>query len=400
MNILKRIYCRGYQLIMKIAIPFLPYRTPKILDGMDKVIDVFKEKHISKIMIVTDKNIVKCNLLNGLKEDLEINNIQYTIYDKTIPNPTILQVEEARIEYLQKNCQAIITIGGGSAMDLAKALGARIVKPKKSVQKMKGLLHVRKKLPLLIAVPTTAGTGSETTLAAVITDSKTHHKYPINDFSLIPHYAVLDYKMTLSLPKEITATTGMDALTHAVEAYIGKSRTPQTKRMSIQAVCLIHDNLKLCYDNPFNEEARRNMLYAAHYAGIAFTKSYVGYIHAIAHSLGGKYGTPHGLANAVILPVFLEQYGSKIYKKLSILAKNAKIAETEDSKEIAAKKFINWIYTMNESMDIPRKLSGIKKVDIPQMAKYAYHEGNPLYPVPVLMDYEELKCMYDKVTEE
>ncbi|MDE6047091.1 MAG: iron-containing alcohol dehydrogenase, partial [Anaeroplasmataceae bacterium] len=339
------------------------------------------------------------HLLDDFYKILVDNEIFYSAYDKTIPNPTIDQVEEARTLYLEEHCQAIIAVGGGSPMDLAKAMGARIVRPKKSVKKMKGLLHVRKKLPLLFAVPTTAGTGSETTLAAVIVDSQTHHKYPINDFSLIPKYAVLDYHMTLSLPQSITSTTGMDALTHAVEAFIGKSRTPQTKKMSIEAVRLIHKHLLNCYFHPESAEDRRGMLYAAHYAGIAFTKSYVGYIHAIAHSLGGQYHLPHGLANAILLPIILEEYGHKIYKRLSVLAKKCNIAEVKDSKEVAAKKFIAWIYEMNDTMNIPKKVPGIIESDIDQMATYANQEGNPLYPVPVLMGKKELVKLYYKVKE-
>lgn len=399
MNRLKRIYCRVYQTIMHIAIPFLPYRTPKILSTQDEIPTVLASKHIQKVFIVTDKGIIQNGLIEELKRILTTSEILFYIYDDTVVNPTIDNVEEARRMYLSEDCQGIIAVGGGSAMDLAKAVGARIVRPHKSVKKMKGLLHVRKKLPPFIAIPTTAGTGSETTLAAVITDSQTHHKYPINDFSLIPHYAVLDYRMTLTLPKHITATTGMDALTHAVEAYIGKSRTPQTKKMAVRAVCLIKENLKKCYDNPQNAEARKNMLYAAHYAGIAFTKSYVGYIHAVAHSLGGRYRIPHGLANAVILPIFLEEYGHKIDRKLAVLAKTAGLASSDEKDSTAARKFILWVYEMNASMGIPKRLSGIHAEDIPQMARYADKEGNPLYPVPVLMDTKELAKMYGKVME-
>ena len=399
MNIFKRIYCRSFQFVMKVAIPFLPYRIPKILNQVEDIIPILKNKKINPICIVTDQGIQTNHLLDNFYKLLEENYIEYIVYDKTVPNPTIDQVEEARALYLEKHCQGIVAVGGGSPMDLAKAMGARVVRPKKSVKKMKGLLHVRKRLPLLFAVPTTAGTGSETTLAAVIVDSKTHHKYPINDFSLIPKYAVLDYHMTLTLPKAITSTTGMDALTHAVEAFIGKSRTPQTKKISIEAVCLIHKHLLNCYLHPESVEDRKGMLYAAHYAGIAFTKSYVGYIHAIAHSLGGQYHLPHGLANAILLPLILEEYGSKVYKRLSILAKKSGIAEAKDSKEVAAKKFISWIYEMNASMNIPRKVPGIVESDIPQMATYANQEANPLYPVPVLMNKKQLTKLYYKVKE-
>ena len=231
--------------------------------------------------------------------------INCELYDKTVANPTTENVEEAKEQYLQKKCQAIIAFGGGSSMDCAKAVGARIVKPKQSLAQMKGILKIHKKLPLLIAIPTTAGTGSETTLSAVITDSKTRHKYPINDFSLIPHYAVLDPEMTKTLPPTLTATTGMDALTHAIEAYIGRSTTKETRKDALEAIQLIFANIEQAYQNGQDSNARKNMLQAAYLAGNAFSRSYVGYVHAVAHSLGGKYNTPHGLANAVLLPCLL-----------------------------------------------------------------------------------------------
>lgn len=399
MNFFKRIFCRIYQKCFHIAIPLLPYRIPVILENEEEIVSVLKDKNINSVLIVTDKGIVSNGLVSALEEELTKNEIEYVLYDKTIPNPTIELVEEARLEYINNKCSAIIALGGGSPIDLAKACGARIVKPKKSVQKMKGLLHICKKLPPLFAIPTTAGTGSETTLASVITDEKTHFKYPINDFSLIPHYAVLDAKLTIGLPKGLTATTGMDALTHAVEAFIGMSTTGKTRKLAIEAVKLIVSNIKECYHNPNNLVARRNMLYASHYAGISFTVSYVGYVHAIAHSLGGKYGIPHGLANAVILPIFLEEYGKRIYHKLAILSRASYIASSEDDDKNAALKFIDWIYKANEEMGIPRRLLGIKKEHIEEMSGHADREANPLYPVPRLMNQKELAKMYEKVME-
>ena len=330
MNIFRKFYCRTYQQIFHIAIPFMPYREPKILENMDEVVKTLKEEKIDKVMLATDKSIRGLGLTKELEDALTRANLSYVDYDDILPNPTIDMVEEGLKIYLKNNCKAMIAFGGGSVMDCAKVILARVAKPKKSVQKMKGLLKIRKKLHPLFAVPTTAGTGSETTLAAVITDGKSHYKYAINDFSLIPKYAVLDYRTTLNLPKFITATTGMDALTHAVEAYIGKSTTKKTRRMAEDAVKLIVKNLKLAYDEPHNEEARKNMLRASFYAGVAFTISYVGYVHAIAHSLGGQYGVAHGFANAVILPHVLKRYGKSAQKKLSKLAKTSMIADEKD----------------------------------------------------------------------
>ena len=397
MNIFKKIYYRIYQFIFYVAIPFLPYRKPIIIENEENIIPILKEKNIKNLYLITDQGITQSGLVNILLNKLSDQDLNIVVFDKTIPNPTIENVEEARKIYLDSNLEGIIALGGGSVIDLAKIVGARIACPKKSVQEMKGLLKIRKKTPLLIAIPTTSGTGSEVTLAAVITDNQTHHKYPINDFSLIPHYAVLDYTNTLKLPKSITATTGMDALTHAIEAYIGNSRTRETKKMSLEATKLIVNNLKTCYFEPLNIEARKNMLYASHYAGIAFTKAYVGYVHAIAHTLGGKYNIPHGLANAIILPIMLEEYGTKIHKKLKELAVYSSIAEKQDTEKVASEKFIKWIYDINKEMEISTFISEIKEEDLEDLINYALKEGNPLYPVPVLMDKKDFRRIYLRI---
>ena len=296
--------------------------------------------------------------------------------------------------YRDNYCDCIIGFGGGSSMDCAKAVGACIAKPHQSLAKMKGILKVHKRLPLLIAIPTTAGTGSETTLAAVITDAQTRYKYAINDFPLIPRYAVLDPKVTVSLPPSITASTGMDALTHAVEAYIGNSTTPDTRRDALRAVKLIFQNLDRVYENGSDLEARKDMLKASFYAGCAFTKSYVGYVHAIAHSLGGEYNVPHGYANAVILPFLLEAYGSTIHKKLKRLAIEAGLAEEDTPAEEAAGRFIQAVKDMKQRFYIGDTIDAIREEDIPKLAHYADKEANPLYPVPVLMDASELERFY------
>ena len=397
MWITKKLYCRTFQLVFKAAMPFLPYRKPGIIQSVAEIADVCREQGIDTVMIVTDQGIRSLGLTDFLEKSLTEQGISYCIYDRTVANPTIWNVEEARELYLEQGAQAIIAFGGGSSMDCAKAAGARIAKPKQSISQMKGLLKVHKKLPLLIAVPTTAGTGSETTLAAVITDSEKHHKYPINDFSLIPRYAVLDYHETVGLPKNITATTGMDALTHAVEAYIGGSTTKETREMAEQAVRLVYLHLKNAYDNGENKEARKGMLKAAYCAGVAFTKSYVGYVHEVAHSLGGQYGTPHGLANAVLLPVVLRMYGPACEKKLAKLARKTEVADAGMDDAAAAERFIDWIQKMNDYMQIPRTFPDIRDEDIPEMARHADKEGNPLYPVPKLMNRRELEQIYRNV---
>ena len=358
-----------------------------------------KKKRRTSVLIITDKGIRNLGLTKRLEKALSDSQIPFTVYDGTVANPTTINVAEALDLYLENRCDAIIGFGGGSSMDCAKAVGARAAKPNQPLSKMKGILKVHKKLPLLFAIPTTAGTGSETTLAAVITDAETRHKYAINDFPLIPRYAVLDPKVTASLPPAITAATGMDALTHAVEAFIGNSTTYATRKDALLATRLIFENIDTVYENGSDIDARRNMLHASFYAGCAFTKSYVGYVHAIAHSLGGEYNVPHGLANAVILPLVLETYGGKINRKLHKLAVAARLADKDTPSDEAAAAFIQAVKDMKKRFQIGDTIPEIQDVDIPKLAHYADKEANPLYPVPVLMNAHELEHLYFRLME-
>ena len=399
MNIFAKIYCRIFQTAFRMALPVLPYREPEIIRSCAEIGKVAKKEKISSVLIVTDKGIVNNGLVDPVVAALQTSGISYYIYSDTQPNPTVQNVEDALQVYRANQCDALIAIGGGSSMDCAKAVGARVAYPKKTVNQLGGKLKVWRKLPTLIAIPTTAGTGSETTLAAMITDSKTHHKYAIMSFPLIPKYAVLDASLTYSLPPHLTSTTGVDALTHAVEAYIGRSTSKETRRLSLEATKLVFQNVEEAYKDGNNHTARENMLHAAYKAGIAFSKSYVGYIHAVAHSLGGKYGTPHGLANAVVMPYVLESYGKSVYKKLHRLGIAAGVATEEDAPMTGAIKFINAVKALNASMNIPEKLPGIQKEDIPSLAKHAAKEANPLYPVPKLMTKKELEQFYYQVAD-
>ena len=397
MNIFNKIYCRVYQWIFKIAMPLLPYRKPETLESVLDIKNILKMNYLKSALIVTDKGIRNLGLVDSLEFDLKDNLITPTIFDNIVPNPTVQNIEDGVKTYTENNCDCIIAFGGGSVMDCAKMIGARVSNPKNTVSKMKGLLKVKNKLPMLIAIPTTAGTGSETTIAAVITDPEKKHKYVINDFKLIPYYAVLDANLTLGLPKHITSTTGMDALTHAIEAYIGNTTTEETRKASLEACRLIFENIKKVYDDGSNLRSRQYMLKASYLAGVAFTRSYVGYVHAIAHSLGGKYNTPHGLANAVVLPYVLSEYKESVYKKLSEIAIYSGVARKYDSEQNAANKLINKIFELNEHMGIPRKFDFIEEDDIYEMSKHASVEANPLYPVPKLMSRKELAKIYYKI---
>lgn len=402
MNCFYKLYCRVFQRAFKIASNFLNFREPELLEGLDVLPKFLNDKKINSVLIVTDDFLHnKAKLIDSLKQGLMDANINVAVYDKVIPNPTIDNIEEGCELYNANNCKAIIAVGGGSPMDCAKGIGARIARPNKSIPKMKGLLKIIKKIPPLFAVPTTSGTGSEATVTAVISNPITHEKYPINDTVLIPKYAVLDPHLTIGLPNFITSTTGMDALTHAVEAYIGSSNTKKTADMAKKATILIFENLKKAYDDGTNLEARKNMQLAAFYAGIAFTRAYVGNVHAIAHTLGGFYGAPHGDANAIILPYVLEYYGKTAYARLADLADLVGIkGETVEEK---GKNFILAIRELNNYMNIPDNVNEIKNIaakggiqdaDIPTMVDRAFAEANPLYPVPKIMSKEDFTKMY------
>ena len=389
---LKKIWYRIYQRVLMLGMCFMDWSEPELLEGEGAVLRLpsfIKSKGITKVLIVTDKGLMGLHLLDPLFEELEKEGIQYIVFDNVQPNPTIPNIEECKDVYNSNNCQGIIAFGGGSPMDCAKAAAARVVKPKQSVRKMRGYLKIHKKLPPFFAVPTTAGTGSETTLAAVVTDPTTHEKNAICDSNLRPKYAVLDPALTIGLPPHITSTTGMDALTHAVEAYIGKSNVKSTIKYAEDATKLIHENLEKAYNNGKDMEARENMLKASFYAGSAFTRAFVGYVHAIAHNLGGMYNTPHGLANAVILPYVLDWYGASAYKRLAKLADLIGITKEEMTNEEKAKTFIAEVRRMNQAMNIPDKFDFIKEKDIPLLVKRALKEGNPGYPVPKIMNEKE-----------
>lgn len=397
MNFFKKLYCRTFQVVFRIAIPILPYREPKILKNNSELTKVLLDNAVKNVLLVTDAGLTKLGLYTELVKEIKSAQINVVIYDKTVANPTTKNVDEALSLYKNNNCNAIIAFGGGSPMDCAKATGARVARPNKPLSKMKGILKVNKRIPLLVAVPTTAGTGSETTLAAVITDSETRHKYAINDFPLIPRYAMLDPNLTVGLPPFVTATTGMDALTHAIEAYIGRSTTKKTRADALKATKLVFENLYTAYTDGKNIKARENMLIAAYHAGLAFTKSYVGYVHAVAHSLGGKYNVAHGLANAIILPYVLKMYGRKIYKKLWQMGVYARLFDKSTSYEVGAKIFIEKIEDLNKSMNIGTRIDEIQKEDIPTLARTAEKEANPLYPVPVLYTAKQLEKIYYEV---
>lgn len=388
-----KILCRTVQFFVKIGYYFFHFPKAKVLEGEGSFIsipDLIKEDGLKKPLIVTDNSLMKLGLVNPLINKLKDLNMPFAVFSDVQPNPTCENVMNGYEIYKSENCDCIVAVGGGSPMDTAKTIGAKAARPKKDIRKFLGLFSVRKKIPMLYAVPTTAGTGSEATLAAVITDEKKNHKIPICDPVLMPRRAILEPRLTEGLPPFMTATTGMDALCHAVEAYTNHTYcTKVENELAEKAVKLIHDNILTVYHDGHNLEARKNMQIAAMYAGRAFSRGSVGYVHAIGHTLGGLYHISHGEAMSVILPKVMRKYGKSAEKRLAKLAEVVGI-EGKDNNE-KTNKFIDWIEETNKEMNIRNNFEEIRNEDIDTIVKWAIKEANPIYPCPQVWKYKDFK---------
>jgi alcohol dehydrogenase len=302
-----------------------------------------------KILIVTDRVVSGMGLPDALTNALSEGGVAHVVFDAVLPDAPIPIIEEGIAFFEKHRCDAVVPI---------------------------------------YAVPTTAGTGSEVTVAAVVSDPETNRKLVIADTRLVPTMAALDPSLMIGLPRHVTAATGMDALTHAIEAFVGHWSNDHTDRMALAAVGMIYGNLRIAYRNGRNLAAREQMSLAATYAGLAFTRANVGYVHAIAHQLGGKYHTPHGLANAIVLPHVLKYLSPAITKKLAVLAVRAGVGKERERPTILAKKFLNSVEALNRDLGIPLHLGTLREVDIPELAKAACWEADTNYPVPRYMSPE------------
>ena len=398
-NRLEVIWCRVFQSVLKIGNYFMGYRMPTYLEGPGKIGELgtfLQEKGINDVLVVTGSGMMRRGQVQPMLDGFERSGIRYAVQSYDTTDPTSDDVELGYKTYREHGCKAIVALGGGSRIDCAKGIAAKVVHPKKSVTQMQGLLKVHWPIPPFVAIPTTAGAGSETTVAAVITDSATHRKAAINDPFLIPKYAVLDPELTVGLPPYTTATTGMDALAHAVEAYTNKTyNTKLEDRLAKEAVKLIHDNILRAVEDGNDLEARQNMQRGAFYAGRAFTRGCVGYVHAVGHTLGGLYGVAHGLAMAVLLPHVMRAFGTAAHKRLAELADVCGMSGANDAEK--AEKFIRWIEETNAKMGLPNGFDMIRDEDIEQMISWAKREANPLYPVPVVWGREDFRRLIETV---
>ncbi|APW42968.1 alcohol dehydrogenase [Rhodoferax saidenbachensis] len=370
---------------------FIPFPQPTLLVGpgsSGRLGQAIAGMGHRKILIVTDNVISKLGLLKSMTDALQAGGADFVVFDEITPDAPIPLIERGIAFFEEHDCDAIVAFGGGSSMDASKAIALAVANPK-PLRKLAGYFKGLRNPVKIYAVPTTAGTGSEVTVAAVISDPEHGKKLVIVDPRLVPKMAALDPVLMTGLPPHITAATGIDALTHAVEAFVGNWTTPYSDGMALSAVGLIFDNLRTCYTDGKNVVAREKMALASTYAGFAFTRANVGYVHAIAHQFGGKYHTPHGLANAIMLPLVLKFSAPAIIDRLALLAVRAKVGTEDEPAEELAQKFLDAVDALNHDLGIPTTLAALKEADIPDLAKAACFEAHTNYPVPRYMNQAE-----------
>ena len=382
---------RSRQFIFAKVMGQLPYRQ-ELLVGEEKLLDLPKilvRDQILHVFVMTTPGMIKRGSLSDFFEGLNRNGISYTTFTSIQPDPTTDNVLEAKEACRKRGTQAIVAIGGGSVLDCAKIAGACIANLNFNPNSPSFL---SKPLPPFYAVPTTAGSGSEITAGAVITkhiDGK-HIKTPINDLRLVPKTVILDPVLTTSLPSSLTISSGMDAVSHVIEAYTNKFASRKTRIASETAFPLLINNIELAVKEPQNMQARENLLVGSYQAGLAITTNFVGYIHAISHAIGGRYGLTHGVINSQLMPLVLRHYGDAITGPLAKLADTIQVGRDLEPRE-KAKLVIERLENLRERFGISGKIAELSCEDFPDLIKQAISEANPAYPVPVIWDYEDFE---------
>lgn len=334
------------------------------------------ELGFKKALIVTDKVLGQIGIVKKVTDVLDNKSIEYAIYDETKPNPTVKNVNDGLALLKEKECDFVISLGGGSAHDCAKGI-ALLATNGGEIKDYEGVDKSKKPQLPMVGINTTAGTGSEMTLFAIITDEERHIKMALVDKHLTPIIAVNDPMLMLAMPKSLTAATGMDALTHAIEAYVSTSATPITDACAEKAIELISNYLVNAVENGQDVEARDMMAYAEYLAGMAFNNASLGYVHAMAHQLGGFYNLPHGVCNAILLPHVQEYNKSTSASRLAKIAKimGGNIEGLTD--EQGADLCIDMIKSLSQTIGIPEGLGvlGVKESDFETLATNALNDA-------------------------
>ncbi len=379
---------------------FFPPQKPLIFAGhgtSEKLAEFIVHAGQTRPLIVTDSFLYKNGMLDGFIETLEQKGCSVTIFDDIIPNPTYDVVRAGCQLSVDNRCDAVLAVGGGSAIDAAKVIAAAST-GEKTLEQLKGIFKVKNLLPFY-AVPTTSGTGSEVTTAAVISESESHKKNFFVDPKYIPVAVALDTALLTSLPPAITATTGMDALTHAIEAYTSRNRFTDTDRDAAMAIKLLLEFLPIAYEDGDNLKAREMVAIASFLAGYAFTKSSLGYVHAISHQISSHYNTAHGLANAVILPRVLRFNKPICEERYATLERLCNEPSSDEDTATLANKFIQRVDQLSEQVGIPKTLDEVSAKDYNAITKDALAEARSSYAVPRVMKRHHVGKILESLTQ-
>ncbi len=377
----------------KLMSKLLPDRAPVTFVGGDaarELCEAIADLGLAKVLVVTDAGLVQAGIAARVTDALTAAGVKWGLYSGVEPDPTFAQVEAGLEQLRSEGCDGVLAGGGGSPMDAAEVIAAAGGTGRNPVE-LEGRFKVKKASLPLFAIPTTAGTGSEVTFVAVVSDTETHTKKFFIDANLVPQMVALDPKLMVALPPPITAATALDALTHAVESWLAETATAQTEGYARVAVRLIFANLPTAFANGADLGARKAMALASYYAGLAFTRTSVGYVPAIAHHFGAHYGTPHGLANAIVLPHVLEFSKPAAEGRLARLAELIGLDGSSDAEK--ARRFIAAVRELEQRVGIPSTLAALQAGDIPEIAEAALAEAHANYPVPRYMDQVECEAL-------
>lgn len=375
-----------------------PQPKPVVFVGADSTLELcttIGRFGLKNILVVTDKPLRELGVLDPTVAALEAAGVTTHIYDGVLPDPTQKVVNEGLALLHQHHCDSVLAFGGGSSIDAAKAI-ALAGGNDCAAADVVGVQQCKKPALPFFAVPTTAGTGSEATFIAVISDDETHQKDGVIDPRIVPRAAALDPVIMKGLPAHITAATGMDALTHAIESYIGIWETEDTNYYGLSACKLVFDNLAEACANGENLAAREAMAVASFYGGLAITNALVGYVHAVSHNLGAKYGIPHGLGNAMVLPHVLEMLKDAAAPKMAEIAIHCSLGQRSEGDSALAQKLIDRVWALNEEIGIPRTTDAIQAEDIDTLVDLALTEGSG-YPTPRFFERSEALTLINKL---
>lgn len=382
-----RFRIRALGIVARVA----PARTPFMLTGQGSSVQLahlIADRGARSVLVVTDGVLVGLGVLAPILDALKEAGLAVTVFSKVEPDPSV-DIIMSGIEQLQRSqATAVLAVGGGSSIDAAKAMIACYAGEQRP-QDLNGYFKVRGPVLPFFAVPTTAGSGSEVTVASVVSDPGLGRKFAIVDNKLVPVAIALDPNLMVGVPPFVTAATGMDALTHAIESHLSTLSTPATQAKSVAAASVIFRDLSRAYEDGRDIDARQRLAVASCLAGLAFTKASVGYVHAIAHQLGPRYHLAHGYLNAILLPYVLDFYMDEATTQMAELARACGLGQEGDDARTLAMSLVLQIRALNERIGIPPTIEQIAERDVPEIVHGALSEAHGTYPVPKYMTVDE-----------